>query len=78
MTDIRPTGREDPDDRGRAVDPSTTSPDRTDQAGDRDAVRPADGAGRQNDKGEGILDVLLREGPDAPDAADIEDPDHHL
>jgi hypothetical protein len=78
MTDTRPSGREHQDDQGRAAGPSTTSPDRTDQADDRDARSQPDGAGRRNDEDDGILEKLLREGPDAPDAADIEDPDHHL
>ena len=41
----------------------------------RPAGTPADGAGADD---EGLAKTLTREGADAPDAADIEDPDRQL
>jgi hypothetical protein len=46
-------------------------------AGDHEPEDPAKEPRDQRDKG-GIVDMLLREGPDAPDAADIEDPERQL
>jgi hypothetical protein len=58
-------------DQPRTPDPRDTGA--IDDAPRDDAKEPRD----QQDKG-GIVDMLLREGPDAPDAADIEDPERQL
>lgn len=58
-------------DQPRTPDPQTTGT--SDDAPKEDTEEPRD----RQDKG-GIVDMLLREGPDAPDAADIEDPERQL
>jgi hypothetical protein len=59
-------------------EPAVDTMSRPDRLDDRAAERaPHDQAKEpreQGDKG-GIVEMLLREGPDAPDAADIEDPE---
>jgi hypothetical protein len=60
--------------------PPIPDPDAEERAGDVARRRTADGPdARSVDADEGREpNPLLREGPDAPDAADIEDPDEQL
>lgn len=75
-----------PGPRGRGPDQGVDAPldpdrpdaiveDLRDRADDVDARRGRPAPARRDDGGSGAEDPWLREGPDAPDAADIEDPD---
>jgi hypothetical protein len=72
MSDVRqpPTESVHPDDER----PDRGHPD--DAAGRSD--EPQDEPEQPDQQKPGLLDILTREGADAPDAADIEDPEHQL
>jgi hypothetical protein len=55
-------------------DERRTPDPRVSGASDHEPEDPSNEPRDRQDKG-GIVDMLLREGPDAPDAADIEDPE---
>jgi hypothetical protein len=53
-----------------------SGPDDTEMEADDEVVRPAEG--QRSTRSQEETNPLLREGPDAPDAADIEDPGEQL
>jgi len=76
MGEVLPTGEpEMTDDTTRYPD---SRPDETEMETDDGPARRGDGSRPEAGSDEGEPNPLLRDGPDAPDAADIEDPSEQL